>query len=248
MRAGAPEGDPDARQHLPPLLPHHNDPPLRLRDRVPFPRQQPAAEASSGAGSSDGGSMRPPNEDSAAERQLRRSASRPSLHDRRQQPRPLQRKDRHFLFLFFLFPSNFLLVVVKAKVEESVTRSVATMSLAFVINSTPWIIKVQTTTIQRMHFRNHFISSFFFRLVQQIIVACLGNEVAPWLDFVITWSALSLGVWNPILCWLLCPPIREGVRHVLAKACVCCYSNNYSSPSAQRARNKSFSSSFLFCP
>lgn len=36
--------------------------------------------------------------------------------------------------------------------EEAVTRSVATMSLAFIINSTPWIIK-------------------------QIIVACLGNEV-----------------------------------------------------------------------
>jgi hypothetical protein len=38
-------------------------------------------------------------------------------------------------------------------VEEAVTRSVATMSLAFIINSTPWIIK-------------------------QIIVACLGNEVS----------------------------------------------------------------------
>ncbi len=41
----------------------------------------------------------------------------------------------------------------KVKVEEAVTRSVATMSLAFIINSTPWIIK-------------------------QIIVACLGNEVS----------------------------------------------------------------------
>ena len=38
------------------------------------------------------------------------------------------------------------------KVEESVTRAVATMSLAFVINCTPWIIK-------------------------QIIVSCLNNEV-----------------------------------------------------------------------
>ena len=41
---------------------------------------------------------------------------------------------------------------MKVKVEEAVTRSVATMSLAFIINSTPWIIK-------------------------QIIVACLGNDV-----------------------------------------------------------------------
>lgn len=39
------------------------------------------------------------------------------------------------------------------KVEEAVTRSVATMSLAFIINSTPYIIK-------------------------QIIVACLGNDVS----------------------------------------------------------------------
>ncbi|KZS15243.1 Trace amine-associated receptor 8B [Daphnia magna] len=91
------------------------------------------------------------------------------------------------------------------KVEEAVTRSVATMSLAFIINSTPWIIK-------------------------QIIVACLGNEVVPWLDFVITWSSLSLGVWNPLLCWLLCPPIRDGVRHILSMACSCCYTNNYSQP------------------
>ncbi|XP_046632086.1 trace amine-associated receptor 9-like [Daphnia pulicaria] len=91
------------------------------------------------------------------------------------------------------------------KVEEAVTRSVATMSLAFIINSTPWIIK-------------------------QIIVACLGNEVAPWLDFVITWSSLSMGIWNPLLCWLLCPPIRDGVRHILSLACACCYTNNYSQP------------------
>ncbi|EFX89957.1 hypothetical protein DAPPUDRAFT_232187 [Daphnia pulex] len=90
-------------------------------------------------------------------------------------------------------------------VEEAVTRSVATMSLAFIINSTPWIIK-------------------------QIIVACLGNEVAPWLDFVITWSSLSMGIWNPLLCWLLCPPIRDGVRHILSLACACCYTNNYSQP------------------
>ena len=48
---------------------------------------------------------------------------------------------------------NCLLCTFQSKVEEAVTRSVATMSLAFIINSTPWIIK-------------------------QIIVACLGNDVS----------------------------------------------------------------------
>lgn len=51
--------------------------------------------------------------------------------------------------VFFFFPlktCGFYTILYifheKVKVEESVTRSVATMSLAFVINSTPWIIKV----------------------------------------------------------------------------------------------------------
>jgi len=95
------------------------------------------------------------------------------------------------------------------KVEESITRTMATMSLTFIINSTPWVIK-------------------------QIIVACLRNEVQPWLDFIITWSSLSLGVWNPILCWLLCPPVRDGARHIISTWC-CCESSNYSHSSARRS-------------
>lgn len=145
--------------------------------------------------------------------------------------------------------------------EEAVTRSVATMSLAFIINSTPWIIKqiivaclgndVIPSTIDSIDLTNSFffkvqyVHSVFKIKFQSILIderdlkncfSALASsfeiQVAPWLDFLITWSSLSLGVWNPLLCWLLCPPIRDGVRHILSVACACCYSNNYSQPTS----------------
>uniref|UniRef100_A0A1B0D297 G-protein coupled receptors family 1 profile domain-containing protein n=1 Tax=Phlebotomus papatasi TaxID=29031 RepID=A0A1B0D297_PHLPP len=54
----------------------------------------------------------------------------------------------------------------------------AAMSLGFIVMVTPWTI-------------------------QEVVAACTGSKVPPFLDFFVTWTAMSNSFWNPFLYWLL---------------------------------------------
>lgn len=60
----------------------------------------------------------------------------------------------------------------------------AAMSLGFIVMVTPWTI-------------------------QEVVAACTGSKVPPFLDFLVTWLALSNSFWNPLLYWLLNSEFRK---------------------------------------
>ena len=60
----------------------------------------------------------------------------------------------------------------------------AAMSLGFIVMVTPWTI-------------------------QEVVAACTNSKVPPFLDFLITWLALSNSFWNPFLYWLLNNDFRK---------------------------------------
>ncbi|XP_055856353.1 beta-3 adrenergic receptor isoform X2 [Episyrphus balteatus] len=72
----------------------------------------------------------------------------------------------------------------------STSRSMAAMSLGFIVMVTPWTI-------------------------QEIVTACTGSKLPPFLDFIVTWTALSNSFWNPFLYWLLNSQFRRLSRHLL---------------------------------
>ncbi|CAD7089337.1 unnamed protein product [Hermetia illucens] len=70
------------------------------------------------------------------------------------------------------------------------SRSMAAISLGFIVMVTPWTI-------------------------QEIVTACTGSKLPAFLDFLVTWSALSNSFWNPFLYWLLNSHFRRLGRHLL---------------------------------
>ncbi|GAB0100943.1 trace amine-associated receptor 1 [Sergentomyia squamirostris] len=69
-------------------------------------------------------------------------------------------------------------VVQDNRVSGSTSRTMAAMSLSFIVMVTPWTI-------------------------QEVVAACTGSKVPPFLDFFVTWTAMSSSFWNPFIYWLL---------------------------------------------
>ncbi|KAI8114669.1 5-hydroxytryptamine receptor 1A, partial [Lucilia cuprina] len=76
----------------------------------------------------------------------------------------------------------------------STSRSMATISLGFIVMVTPWTI-------------------------QEIVTACTGSKLPPFLDFLVTWTALSNSFWNPFMYWLLNADFRRLSKQLMALRC-----------------------------
>ncbi|XP_069964018.1 alpha-2C adrenergic receptor [Bactrocera oleae] len=74
------------------------------------------------------------------------------------------------------------------------SRSMAAISLGFIVMITPWTI-------------------------QEIVTACTGSKLPPFLDFVVTWIALSNSLWNPFMYWLLNSDFRRLSKHLMPNRC-----------------------------
>ncbi|XP_013113447.2 dopamine receptor 2 [Stomoxys calcitrans] len=70
------------------------------------------------------------------------------------------------------------------KSSGATSRSMAAISLGFIVMVTPWTI-------------------------QEIVATCTGSKLPPFLDFVVTWTALSNSFWNPFIYWLLNDDFRR---------------------------------------
>lgn len=80
-------------------------------------------------------------------------------------------------------------VAHERRLSTSVSRTMAAMSLGFIVMVTPWTI-------------------------QEVVVACTGSKPPPFLDFLATWLALSNSFWNPFLYWLLNNHFRRISRDI----------------------------------
>lgn len=76
------------------------------------------------------------------------------------------------------------------RLSTSASRTMAAMSLGFIVLVTPWTI-------------------------QEVVAACTGSRAPPPLDFLATWLALSNSFWNPFLYWLLNNHFRRISRELL---------------------------------
>ncbi|XP_050325869.1 uncharacterized protein LOC126756675 [Bactrocera neohumeralis] len=74
------------------------------------------------------------------------------------------------------------------------SRSMAAISLGFIVMITPWTI-------------------------QEIVTACTGSKLPPFLDFVVTWIALSNSLWNPFMYWLLNSDFRRLSKRLMPNRC-----------------------------
>lgn len=84
----------------------------------------------------------------------------------------------------------FQLVAHERRLSTSASRTMAAMSLGFIVMVTPWTI-------------------------QEVVAACTGSKPPPFLDFLATWLALSNSFWNPFLYWLLNNHFRRISRELL---------------------------------
>ncbi|XP_061397837.1 5-hydroxytryptamine receptor 1A [Musca vetustissima] len=76
------------------------------------------------------------------------------------------------------------------KSSGATSRSMAAISLGFIVMVTPWTI-------------------------QEIVATCTGSKLPPFLDFVVTWTALSNSFWNPFIYWLLNDDFRRISKKVM---------------------------------
>ncbi|XP_055705323.1 trace amine-associated receptor 1 [Phlebotomus papatasi] len=97
-------------------------------------------------------------------------------------------------------------------VSGSTSRTMAAMSLGFIVMVTPWTI-------------------------QEVVAACTGSKVPPFLDFFVTWTAMSNSFWNPFLYWLLNAHFRRIGREFFTTGC--CSSDD---PTTRKSRCCSVSS------
>ncbi|KAM0730520.1 Trace amine-associated receptor 8a [Formica fusca] len=88
------------------------------------------------------------------------------------------------------------LVAHERRLSTSASRTMAAMSLGFIVMVTPWTI-------------------------QEVVVACTGSKPPPFLDFLATWLALSNSFWNPFLYWLLNNHFRRISRELLYTKILC---------------------------
>ncbi|XP_055536339.1 5-hydroxytryptamine receptor 1 isoform X2 [Wyeomyia smithii] len=80
------------------------------------------------------------------------------------------------------------------RLNGSTSRTMAAISLGFIVIVTPWTI-------------------------QEIVATCTGSKIPPSIDFCVTWIALSSSFWNPFLYWLLNARFRQICRDMLASKC-----------------------------
>ncbi|XP_034944357.1 trace amine-associated receptor 9 [Chelonus insularis] len=88
------------------------------------------------------------------------------------------------------------LVAHERRLSTSASRTMAAMSLGFIVMVTPWTI-------------------------QEVVVACTGSKPPPFLDFLATWLALSNSFWNPFLYWLLNNHFRRISREIIYTNILC---------------------------
>ncbi|XP_050295525.1 trace amine-associated receptor 1 [Anthonomus grandis grandis] len=69
------------------------------------------------------------------------------------------------------------------------SRTMAAMSLGFIVLVTPWTI-------------------------QEVVAACTGSRAPPSLDFVATWMTLSNSFWYPFIYWILNSQFRRICREI----------------------------------
>ncbi|KAI4502358.1 hypothetical protein M0802_002270 [Mischocyttarus mexicanus] len=92
--------------------------------------------------------------------------------------------------------SSIGLVAHERRLSTSASRTMAAMSLGFIVMVTPWTI-------------------------QEVVAACTGSKPPPFLDFLATWLALSNSFWNPFLYWLLNNHFRRISRELLYTKLLC---------------------------
>ncbi|KAG8332170.1 trace amine-associated receptor 9 [Homalodisca vitripennis] len=88
------------------------------------------------------------------------------------------------------------LVAHERRLSTNASRTMAAMSLGFIVMVTPWTI-------------------------QEVVVACTGSKMPPFLDFTITWLALSNSFWNPFLYWLLNNNFRRISKELFLSKILC---------------------------
>ncbi|XP_069704974.1 trace amine-associated receptor 1 isoform X1 [Periplaneta americana] len=88
------------------------------------------------------------------------------------------------------------LVAYERRLSTSASRTMAAISLGFIVMVTPWTI-------------------------QEVVAACTGTKVPPFIDFVVTWLALSNSFWNPFLYWLLNNHFRRISKELLLSKVPC---------------------------
>ncbi|XP_053671050.1 5-hydroxytryptamine receptor 1A [Anopheles nili] len=80
------------------------------------------------------------------------------------------------------------------RIHGSTSRTMAAISLGFIVIITPWTI-------------------------QEIVATCTGSKIPPSIDFCVTWIALSSSFWNPFLYWLLNARFRKICKDLLTSKC-----------------------------
>ncbi|XP_035785223.1 5-hydroxytryptamine receptor 1D-like [Anopheles albimanus] len=80
------------------------------------------------------------------------------------------------------------------RIHGSTSRTMAAISLGFIVIITPWTI-------------------------QEIVATCTGSKIPPSIDFCVTWIALSSSFWNPFLYWLLNARFRRICKDLLTSKC-----------------------------
>ncbi|XP_067000932.2 trace amine-associated receptor 1 [Anabrus simplex] len=88
------------------------------------------------------------------------------------------------------------LVVQERRLSANASRTMAAMSLGFIVMVTPWTI-------------------------QEVVAACTGTKVPAFIDFLVTWFALSNSFWNPFLYWLLNNHFRRISKELLLTKVFC---------------------------
>ncbi|XP_054257910.1 trace amine-associated receptor 9 [Macrosteles quadrilineatus] len=88
------------------------------------------------------------------------------------------------------------LMAHERRLSTNASRTMAAMSLGFIVMVTPWTI-------------------------QEVVVACTGSKMPPFLDFMITWLALSNSFWNPFLYWLLNNNFRRISKEIFLQKVLC---------------------------
>ncbi|GLH15198.1 Uncharacterized protein GBIM_19568, partial [Gryllus bimaculatus] len=88
------------------------------------------------------------------------------------------------------------LVAAERLLSTNTSRTMAAISLGFIVMVTPWTI-------------------------QEVVAACTGSKVPPFLDFLATWLALSNSFWNPFLYWLLNSQFRLACREMIVDRVLC---------------------------
>ncbi|XP_049298396.1 5-hydroxytryptamine receptor 1A isoform X1 [Anopheles funestus] len=80
------------------------------------------------------------------------------------------------------------------QIHGSTSRTMAAISLGFIVIITPWTIL-------------------------EIVATCTGSKIPPSIDFCVTWIALSSSFWNPFLYWLLNARFRKICKELLTSKC-----------------------------